>query len=203
MDLIWLNKLNGASEVQLKYAEICEREFEGTLTYVEMGLAYGGGVQAIGRMPRWEVYGFDTFEGHPKHLSYDIHSFEAVCMDYWYNNPEYGKEALKLEYQQKVLDEEGLKNVHLIKGEVQQDSCKDIDKIHLALLDMDMIAPTRTGFIAVNDKIVKGGYLMMHDALPKYHLPKIHKFVYEEVVGHGWVVVEERPSSYISVLKRI
>lgn len=160
-----LNIANGADQVCLKYEKKCLEEFEGPLVAVVMGVAYGGDLERIARDvwgERGTVYGYDVFEDlHPKHLSVDVNNFEATCMDYWYAT--LGTNELSESYQRIELDRQGLRNVYLIKGEVHKDSCKDIEKIHYAFLDMDIIASMRAGYSAVVDKIVPGGYLLLHD----------------------------------------
>jgi hypothetical protein len=157
-----LNKVNGANEVIFEYA----KKLTDNPVAVLMGIAYGGEVEGIAQM--WKdcgkVYGFDTFEDkHPSHLSSNKDSFPARCMDHWYNHKDYGTDELRYEYQRCVLDSLGLSNAILIKGEVNKDSCGDIEKIDLAFLDMDMVESMSTGFEAVKDKIVEGGYLFLHD----------------------------------------
>ena len=160
-----LNEVNGANKIIFEYAQRVKEEVKNP-TAVLMGIAYGGEVEGISQM--WKdcgkVYGFDTFEDkHPSHLSSNVDSFPARCMDYWYTHKDYGTDELKYEYQRGVLDDLGLDNAILTKGEVNKDSCKDIDKIDLAFLDMDMVESMRVGFEAVKDKIAKGGYLFLHD----------------------------------------
>lgn len=169
--MINLNSTNGADKILLKYAEKLLTEFPDEHLYgAEMGIAYGGGVEAIGKIwkDRGTIYGFDTFEDlHPKHLAPDgnVNSFEATCMDVWYSQEVHGTDALHYDYQRKKLDEQGLSNVILVKGEVHPDSCKDIPKLHYGFLDMDMPFSMDQGYKAQRDKIVKGGYLFFHDTM--------------------------------------
>lgn len=159
-----LNDVNGAHIVCEKFELQCLKDFpEGKLYAAIMGLAYGGDVERIIRNwgERGEVWGYDTFIGHPKHLAQDQNAFEATCMEHWYRT--IGTDALSYEYQRKVLDSLGFTNAHLIKGEVQKDSCKDIPYLNYAFLDMDIIASMQTGYEAVKDKLVEGGYLLLHD----------------------------------------
>lgn len=182
-----LNEINGANKVCDRYEKLCLEEFSGHLVGVVMGIAYGGDVERIATTwgDRGDVWGYDTFEGHPKSLSKDIHSFEATCMDYWY--AQFGMTELTIGYQQGVLDELGLKNAHLVKGLVNSRSCNDLQGIHYAFLDMDIIASMEAGYKAVKDKIVPGGYLLLHDIrnidtlIPWYE--KIQKD-WEVVVDH-------------------
>jgi len=156
-----LNEDNGAHLVILDHVKKCLKEFDEPLTAVLMGIAYGGEVEAIAKLwgKRGKVYGYDTFEDlHPRHLA--TTDFEAICMNNWYRDC--GTEKLSIEYQRKALEK--LSNTTLIKGEVHKDSCKDIPKIHLAFLDMDILKSMKEGYAAVKDKIVPGGYLFLHDA---------------------------------------
>jgi hypothetical protein len=171
--MITLNQTNGADLICLEYTKKLMKEFDEHLYGCEMGIAYGGGVESIGKQwgDRGTVYGFDTFEDlHPKHLEKDTNSFAATCMDGWYTDKklfnkfgiENASKQITYEYQTGELKRQGL-DVILIKGEVHPESCKDIPKLHYAFLDMDMLFSMEQGFKAVKDKIVKGGYLLLHD----------------------------------------
>ena len=161
--MLTLNECNGADKVCDKYEHLCLAEFTGDLIGVQMGIAYGGDVERLAKtwQGRGQVYAYDTFEGHPRQLAPDNNHFEATCMQSWYDV--YGRDNLSLEYQQSELDRQGLTNAHLIKGLVNKDSCKELPYINYAFLDMDMLASTEAGYQAVKEKIVKGGYLLLHD----------------------------------------
>lgn len=182
--MINLNVINGASTVLTYYQTVLVGKFKKDLIGVEMGIAYGGGTEQLGYL--WKnlgkVYGYDTFEGHPDHLSKEKYSFEARCMDHWYNPALYGRKALSYDFQRMVLDTQNLDNVTLVKGLVNKDSCKDIPYINYALLDMDLEASMRTGFEAVYPKLVKGGFLFIHDAIPPEHIPGVHNWWFKEVM---------------------
>lgn len=90
-----LNDTNGASTILLDIAKQTLEDFKDTKVIygVEMGIAYGGGVESIGKLwkGRGIIYGFDTFEGHPKEVAtkdpdcnYSKDAFAATCMDGWY-----------------------------------------------------------------------------------------------------------------------
>lgn len=206
--MVHLNDHNGASKYTLDKAKTLLREFPGTHLYgVEMGIAYGGGVEAIGKLwgDRGTIYGFDTFEGHPTHLAVDKSNREATCMEHWYQDKIYGTATLSLEYQQAQLDASGLDNVKLVKGEVTKDSCKDIPHLHYAFLDMDILVSMEAGYEAVKDKIVKGGYLLMHDVVTDNNLPLLHKWFWEDVVYKNWdkwAVEAVLPAEHLAILKR-
>jgi len=205
--MITLNEVNGADKIVLKYAKRLMDEFDGHLYGAEMGIAYGGGVESIGKMwgKRGTVYGFDTFEDmHPKHLAEDPKSFQATCMDGWYASDKYNTDRLAYAYQRSELDRQGLDNVILVKGEVSKDSCKDIPYLNYVLLDMDIEASMRNGYEAVRDKVVPGGYLFLHDVLPPNHIREIHDWWYQEVMPGTklWKVVGEWDGSFLAGFKR-
>ena len=179
--LQWLNNVNGADKICAEYHQKVLDKFKTNLVAVVMGSAYGGELEYIANLwgDKGTVYGYDVFDDlHPKQICSDPKSFAATCMDYWYGLKEYGRDKMKLEYQQGVLDSLGLDNVKLVKGLVNKDSCKDIKKIHYAFLDMDMVESMSVGFEAVKDKIAVGGYLFLHDT---QNIPEVGKW-YREVV---------------------
>lgn len=203
-----LNVHNGADKPLLQLASRVLEEFPKEHVYgVEMGIAYGGGVERIGKLwkGRGTIYGMDTFIGHPEHLAVDASSDEARCMDHWYRPEILGKDKLAYEYQRGVLDSEGLDNVILVKGEVNKDSCKDIPKIHYALMDMDMLVSTKNGYEALKNKIVKGGYLCLHDVIPPVHLGGyLYNWWYNDTMKQdGYEIVEELPGSHLGIYRKL
>jgi hypothetical protein len=198
-----LNEENGTNLITQNLARKLMEKFEtGTLLGAELGIAYGGGVESIGQIwkGRGVIHGYDTFEGQPKQLSYDSNSYEASCLDKYYE--EFGKgEALTYDYQRKKLDEQGLDNVILHKGLLNTHSLDDIPYLHYALLDLDLIVSMALGIHLVKDKIVKGGYLCLHDVLPKGHIFGLWGLYQELVSSNNWKV-QEVPFSYLAVLKR-
>ncbi|MCK9458551.1 MAG: hypothetical protein M0R80_02845 [Proteobacteria bacterium] len=201
--MINLNVVNGADALLLKYAQfLTEKIKDIPLIGAELGIAYGGGVEAIGKM--WKdcggtIYGLDTFSGHPKQLSSSPDNFEATCMDGWYQN--YGIEALEYDYQRKTLDEQNLSNVILIKGLINSQSLANVPYLHYALLDMDLIASMTVGWEIVRPLMKKGGYLCLHDVVPRGHITGLWE-LYQEILAQGYKVVEEAPSSYLAVLEK-
>jgi len=191
-----LNDTNGASKLTLKIAEKCLSEFEGTLIGVEFGVAYGGGIEAIGKLwgVRGKIYGFDTFEGHPKQIGEicqdskragGVHSFAATCMDSWYQREDYGTEAIKYDYIRKNLDDQGVINAILVKGLVtDKTDVSFLNAIHYAFIDLDFPLSNRQAFELIKDKIVKGGYLMLHDCVPKGHISGCYE-VYQDILKTG------------------
>lgn len=181
--LIWLNHTNGADLICSEYHDKIMREFEGDLYGAVLGSAYGGELEAMAKLwgDRGHVYGFDVFEAlHPKHLAEDVNGFDAICMDHWYSEDVFGTAKMSEAYQRQQLDEQGLTNVTLIKGEVHKDSCKDIPKLHYAFLDMDIPLSMHNGYLAVKDKIVSGGYLFLHDT---QNIPGVGEWYRREVIG--------------------
>ena len=206
-----LINLNDAANTQdgrivIKYAKKTMEKFKKDIIGIEMGIAYGGCLEEIARMwgDKGKIYGYDTFEGHPQHLVKDPspgndRSFEAVCMNSWYDT--FGREKLTEEYIGGVLNELRYYNAILVKGEVNKDSCKDLDKIHFAFLDMDIYESMDAGYQAVKDKIAKGGYLILHDAVPHDHIPRLFQW-YTEEVRNDWTVVSEDEGRYLAILER-
>lgn len=192
---------NGRDEckgVTLEYGQKCLDEFSEPLIGAELGIAWGGCVQDMAKLwlGRGIIYGYDTFEGHPKHLSDNVHSAEARALD-WTNQKCH---KLSIEYQRFQLDKQGLDNARLVKGIITEFSCTEMDKLHYCFLDMDMLESMVAGYAAVKNKIVEGGYLLIHD----YHLfPRIRRWVDTEVITDPiWTVDGDFPNCYLFVLKR-
>jgi hypothetical protein len=138
-----------------------KNEFNPPYYGVEMGIAWGGGVEDIGKI--WKdcgtIYGYDTFEGHPKQLGNE--TTELTALDEWYMK--FGTDTLSYEYQRAELDRQGLDNIVLVKGLINKDSCADIPYLHYALLDLDILESMQIGYEAVKHKLLPGGYLCIHD----------------------------------------
>lgn len=204
--MITLNKVNGADIITAGYASRLLSEFDGELYGCIMGVAYGGDVETTAKIwkNRGKVWGFDVFEDlHPKHLAEDINGFDALCMDYWYQDDVHGTAKLALEYQEQQLKDQGLDNAILVKGEVHKDSCKDIPHLHYAFLDMDIPESMRQGYSAVKDKIVKHGYLLLHDT---QNIPGLTEWRDNEVLGEDknmWHKIGQHDRELIVVLKKV
>jgi hypothetical protein len=213
--LVELNKFCGADATTQTFVNQCLTEFEGPLYGVEMGIAYGGGLQRIA--DTWKgrdfaVWGFDTFEGHPKEAMFDRcedtkaagpTANQMTCLDHWYTNPEYGLEKCSYEYIRKDLNEQGLTNVHLVKGLVtDQTDVSFIPKLHYAFIDMDFPQAQWDGYNLMKDKIVPGGYLCLHDMIPAHHMPGNYN-KYQAMLAEGlFDVVEEAGHTLTVVLKK-
>lgn len=207
---MWLNTGNGTAGYQLNLMEYLMTKFRKDFVVLEVGSAYGGAVEMMTQVANHElgrenvsVYGYDTFEGHPKDLADDPNSMEAKVMDEWYTTEGCEKDKLSYDYQRKILDDLGLTNAHLVKGRVNKHSFDDIKKVHLAMLDMDLVKPTKVAYHALKDKIVSGGFMMFHDAYPPEHLPLLYDFVKNEVItDERWRLDEVSREGYFVALER-
>lgn len=205
-----LNDVNGAGSRTLEVAGRIMAEFNGPIVGAEFGIAYGGGIERIGLLwgQRGTVYGFDTFEGHPKQL-YEVcektqeagaDSIAVTCMDGWYEK--YGKEEYSESYIRRCLDNQGLTNVHLVKGLVDETTSIDhLPDFHYCLLDFDFPIAMQNAYKLVKDKIVKGGYLCLHDVIPKGHINGLYE-IYQQALK-DFKLVEECPAgTHLVILKR-
>lgn len=209
-----LNDVNGASKLTHEYAAKCLTEFSGDLCGVEMGIAYGGGIRAIGKLwgNRGTVYGFDTFEGHPKQIA-EICEFSkkdktlhaANCMDPWYDNKnEYGTDRIKYDFIRSELDKENLTNVKLVKGLVTEKTDVSFlpNKIHYALIDLDFPISQWDGYNLLKNRIIKGGYLCLHDMIPAGHIYGNYEYYQKMLSEKLFDVVIEDNSSLLVVLRK-
>ena len=207
--MISISKINGADQVIKRYVSSVNENKNGSpLLGVEMGIAYGGTLEMCAR--EWLggkgfMWGYDTFEGHPKNLAPEKEEFERDCMDIWYDPKVYGKEKISIEYQAKALKDAGIDNVTLVKGLVNEHSCDDIPYLNYAFLDMDMYESMKEGYKAVKDKILPGYVLFLHDCTPPLHIPRLFHWLYDEVLEEDrdmWKVVGEWGQSYLVGLVR-
>lgn len=197
---------NRDNKVIAKYAQKLLDEVKDNLIGVEMGVAYGGGLELIYDIwgEHGHIYGYDTFEGHPKQLADKPTDFEASCMDYWYRQDVFGTYKYSDKYIQGYLDANDMDRVHLIKGLVREDSCKDLDHINLAFLDMDLHRSMDLAFKAVKDKMVSGGYLLMHDVVDKDHIPPTHEWYKNTVLTDpNFKFISDNEGSFIAVVQKI
>jgi hypothetical protein len=211
-----LNNPIGADYLLYGVVGMLRRKFDKEhLKCAEFGIAFGGGVEGIGKMlkghaPGGTVWGFDTFDGHPEFLVKE-ENHAKLCMRRWYDNkyegkwriPHLTKEMLTYEYQRKKLDEQGLDNVILKKGLIDNNTDIGIDYLHYTLLDMDIPISMRAGYEIVKDKIVKGGFLALHDCNPKGHIDGLWE-LYQEILNSGqWKEIIHCDTSYLIVLEKI
>lgn len=212
--MIELNDANGASFFTAMFARKCLTMFEEPLVGCEMGIAYGGGPERIGKLwkDRGIIYGFDTFEGHPQEEIVDnceysqdtggIDSFAARCMDFWYQ--EYGVDELSIEYQQSQLDAQGLDNVKLVKGLITPETdVSFIEKLHYCFIDLDYHKCMKDAFDLMESKIVNCGFLILHDVIPAHHIQGLYDFYCDIIASGNYKVILECPSSFIVVLQKI
>jgi hypothetical protein len=213
--LYWINNVNAADYLILGIAGMVRKKFKKDIIGCEMGTALGGGPEAIGKL--WknigEIHAFDIFEymGHPEFLDDDPKSHARRCMDRWFDNRYAGNERIPFitpemwtyEYQRKVLDGQGLTNVVLHKGLINENSLKDIPYLNYALLDMDLVSSMTLGFDLVKDKIVKGGYLALHDVIPKDHIVGLYE-LYQNILNTGdYKIIIKSDVSYLVVLEKL
>jgi len=209
--LRWLNASNQTAKYQVGLVEQLMIQFpKDKIVVLEVGSAFGGAVEFIAKLlksvssDRGVVYGYDTFTGHPKDLAITPDNEEAHAMDIWYDKPLFIPETLTYKYQRNWLDHEGLTNAFLVKGRVNKHSFDDIKTAHLVMLDMDLVKPTQIAYDALKDKVVRNGYMLIHDAVPTTHIPQLHDFVFNEVVKDGrWTIEKVADHDYIVSLKRI
>ena len=213
-----LNDTNGASYFTNKCYTECLNMFKDEFLYAaEFGVPYGGGVAKIGRewKGRGKVWGFDTFEGHPKILKnicpytkeleskINGEALATSCMDGWYKDPNYGTEKLRYEYIQSKLDEENLDNVILVKGLVdEKTNLEFIPKLHYAFIDFDFPIAQWNVWNLIKNKIVSGGYLLLHDMIPKDHLYGNYELYQKMLSENLYDVITEIPSSFLCILRK-
>lgn len=201
-----LNKVNGADEILHHYIKNLPNKMKNVehFNIVLMGIAYGGDVEAAARGigDKGTVYGFDTFEDqHPRHLAVKDSDREATCMEHWYKDNVNGTAGLDYKFQIDKLDEMKLHNTILIKGEVNYHSCYDIDPIHLAFLDMDILRSMEKGYDAVRSKMPSGAMLFMHDVTSKTNLPRLRNWFYSNLLpDKRWEVEGIWPESHLACL---
>ncbi len=205
IELINLNEVTAAAAKLLSVAAQVRKEFRSNIIGAEFGVAYGGGIQAIGKMwgRRGIIYGFDTFEGHPKHIARTEGDFVARnAVDMWY--AKYGMEKLSAEYIQSVLSAQGLDNVKLVKGLVTADTqIEYIPYLDYVFLDLDFPTAMKAAYNLVKAKLTKGSYLCLHDVSPTGDIPGLFQ-LYEDIKREGlYEVVMEDYSVALVVLRRV
>jgi hypothetical protein len=185
-------------------------EFDEALVGCEMGIAYAGGIEEIGKIwkGRGIIYGFDTFTGHPKQIAElceycksagGVNSLAASNMDGWYER--YGREGYSYEYIRAELDRQGLDNVILIKGLIDDKTKIFIDKLHYCFFDLDFPLSMWQAYNLVKDKVI--GYLCLHDIFPITQMPGNYEY-YLKILDEGLfsVYFENRNVNCPVILKR-
>lgn len=210
--LIELNDVNGASAITNKFYTACLTEFNEPLIGAEFGVAFGGGIAKIGKVwkGRGIVYGFDTFEGHPEQISEEcelskqdggIQSHAARCMKPWYDK--YGLDKAKEDYIAKELKDQGIDNVTLVKGLVtEKTDVSFIPYLHYCLIDLDFPKSMIDAWNLVKNKIVEGGYLCLHDVVPRGHIHGLYESYQSMISEDLFDVVLEDNQALISVLRK-
>jgi hypothetical protein len=204
--LISLNEFNGADLYIMKEVGELAINPPHPLIGCIFGSAYGGEVEKIAELwgNKGTIYGFDTFEGHPKFLSKHPHpnSFDKDCMDYWYE--QYGMEALKLEYQyDRLYNVRGFRNFELRKGLISKDSTKDLPYIDFAILDLDILESMLEAYEAIKGKYVLDNKLYLHDVYPPKHIERLHEWYINDVLGRDkWEKVEEISGRFLAIVKK-
>lgn len=206
--MISISRINGADQIVKRYVRaLAEKNFDKKLLGVEMGIAYGGTLELCAKewSGKGHLWGFDTFEGHPKDVAPKEEEFERDCMDVWYDPKIYGKDKLNMEYQAKELKKAGVDNVTLVKGLVNEHSCDDIPYLNYAFLDMDIYESMKAGYKAVKDKILPGFCLFLHDVTPPTHIPRLFHWLNDEVLvedSEMWEVMGNWDVAYLVCLLR-
>lgn len=177
-------------------------EFPDELIGVEMGVCYGGGIEALGKLwqGRGKVYGYDTFEGMPKGEA-GYGSREANNLDAFY--AQYGMEKLSYDYIRGELDEQGLYNVNLVKGLINQNSFNDLSEIHYCLIGLGYLRATEIGYNAIKDKIVPGGYLVIGGVCGRWPLASLVPWYQSVKNDPMWKVEYEGFKDMIAILRRV
>lgn len=199
--LVNLNACSTAASEILYVAERVLKEFKSDIIGAEFGVAYGGGVEAIGKMWKGKgiIYGFDTFEGQPKHIAEGTRA--ASALDEWCEK--YGKEKLAFGYIQSVLDSQGLNNVKLVKGLITSDTKIDfIPYLDYVLLDLDFPISMRQAYELVKDKMTNGSYLCLHDVIPDGYTDTLFQLYLEIKNENLYKVISENPQNNLVILKR-
>jgi len=204
--------LNGeVGEILFDIAERLKTEFTDKLVGCEMGVAYGGSIETIGRLwlGRGTIYGFDTFTGHPKEIAREcefcqlhggVKSHAASNMDGWYDY--YGRDKYAYDYIRAELDKQNLTNVILVKGLITDTTdISFIDTLHYCFLDLDFPLSMWQAYNLVKNKVV--GYLCLHDVFPATAMPGNFE-VYEKILEENLfsVYYENRNVNYPVILKR-
>lgn len=156
---------SNVEKIIFKYGSLLLENGQANLIGAEFGSAYGGGIEALGKM--WKdkggiVYGFDTFEGHPEHLASLKENRAKNCMAAHYRY--HGSEKLTYEYQRSELDKKGLSNVILRKGLINKESLFGVSHLNYAMLDLDLNASMQCAWDLCLLNVTIGGYVLIHDA---------------------------------------
>lgn len=123
-------------------------------------------------------------------------------MDEWYKADKYGKGGLSYDYIRGELDRQELDNVILVKGLItDKTDLSFIKKLHYCFLDLDFPLSMWQAYNLIKGKIVKGGYLLLHDVLPVGHIHGLTE--YYEKMKDGFEVIGEYQSEHLAILKKL
>ena len=78
-----------------------------------------------------------------------------------------------------------------------------IPELHYVLIDMDFPIAQWNGYNLVKNKIVRGGYLCLHDMIPKGHIHGCHER-YQQILKENMfkIILEDIPS-YLVILEKL
>jgi len=139
--------------LELVAFEICHRKIEGSVA--ELGVYKGDFAALINELfPDRKLYLFDTFEGfNEKDIIIEREtSFSDASQDF--SNTSIEEIIRKMKYKENVI----------IKKGYFPDTALDIeDKFCFVSIDVDLYQPTKKGLEFFYNKLVKGGYIFVHD----------------------------------------
>jgi hypothetical protein len=142
--------------------------------YCELGTFVGGNCAMMGYILNYHgkdkiIYMYDSFEGIPYPTEEDKEipgDPEGVTRTGELKSTGVSVASLPWVLKTLKLSDYPLSNFKIIKGWVQNTLPETIDKVKpLAFLrlDLDLYAPTKLGLEYMYDKVVKGGYVFVHD----------------------------------------
>jgi hypothetical protein len=157
------------------------RNVDGDL--IECGVFRGGSLAEIGRMaqkmtPSKQVFGADTFEGHPFDSPEDVPpDSQLVHHKGLFSGNNFDRVSA-------MLEENGLTNTSLLKGMVG-DTLPTLGdrKFCFVHLDMDLYVSTRQALEYLEPRLVSGGILVLDD-YGSYDAPGVEKAV-SELIPHA------------------
>lgn len=203
----------GMRFVITKYLHKSMDEFSHKIHYAEFGVAYGGGLLTCCHVlgDKGKVFGFDTFEGHPKNETLKcehsmkaggLNSKAALCMDGTYElaisrNFNYDYDSVNF-----YLENNGAKNFELIKGLIDENFTVRQDYFDVVLLDLDIPYSMKIAYEKIKKIISPKGYLIMHDVDIHRKIPGLWE-LYEEIIEENmFEKFEEIPTNDFVILRK-
>jgi O-methyltransferase len=115
-----------------------------------------------------QIYGYDTFEGHPKpsRVDKDIWGQSQIQRFNQHKTSRRGWAKITLQKVRKNLTAMGVKsrNIHLVKGKIEETAAKTYPKkIALLRIDVDWFEPTSHSLKFFYPKLSKKGVLIVDD----------------------------------------